>query len=145
MIDGLPPCQLISGANGLAIGTYYSRGAGQTQIQVVLPNRRDPAQLWQCIQYFDTDGFALVTMVNGELLCLSAPGGVEWPFLTTFSWDGANLWNLDSGLSAVRDSDYCLTIYGEGTSGAWAPGTPVQMYPWQGNYTNQLWSIATVS
>lgn len=145
MIDELPPCQIISGANGLAIATYFNSTASQTMIQVTAANKRDATQLWRCIQYFDTNGVALVTHVGGQLLCLSAPAWVEWPFLTQFSWSDSNLWNLGEGLSPARDSDWCLTIYGSGTSGAWGPGTPVQMYPWQkGHYDNQKWTIQTV-
>lgn len=146
MFDGLPPCQIISGANGLAIGTFYDTTAGATRIQVVRPNKADSTQLWQCVQYFDEGGFALVTMVNGLLRCLSAPGGVEWPFLTSFAWDRANLWSLGASLSALRDSAYCLTIYGSGDKpNPWPAGTKIQMYKWQkGHYDNQNWTIKTV-
>jgi len=151
MLESCNSCQIISGANGRAIGTWLDTVAGALITVVKDKDTTDPSQLWWCLEYFNTQGadtsFALLTMYSNSLYALSMTPGVTYPFLTPFKLDPSYLWQLGDGISPVRDSDYCLTMEGAGTGNdPWPPGTRIQAYEWQqGHYDNQLGTIQTVT
>jgi hypothetical protein len=146
LLAGLPMVHIVSSVNQWVLALNDNN-----ECVVADSNPNDIRQLWQLVAYPDKHdamgiAYALVIRANdNNPYCLKETENSS--ILTLGPWTGGlgSYFQIGDGISIRRDSNYCLSINGDGP---WGVGDKVNIWKWQNNhsrYPNQFWTVRTVS